>query len=72
MSVGFGRIKFVLEEEGGGGWGGSFPEHGVVCYLCGVHGDGAIKEWRRPLEESIIYSSHHHASKGSKKASDIS
>ena len=70
MSVGFGRITFVLEEEGWGG--GSFPEHGVVCYLCGVHGDGAIKEWRRPLEESIIYSSHHHASKGSKKASDIS
>ena len=37
MSVGFGRIKFVLEEEGGGG---SFPEHGVVCYLCGVHAWG--------------------------------
>ena len=69
MSVRFGKIKFVLEEEEGGG---SFPEHGVVCYLCGVHGDGAIKEWRRPLEESINYNSHHHASKGSKKASAIS
>ena len=37
-----------------------------------LHGDGAKREWRRPLEESIDYNSHHHASKGSKKASDIS